>query len=124
MLVDGIINSWAMSISKRNPELMVSFYSNDACLLATYSNFLHGTKEIRNYFQDFLNKDNLKCTITKNLSHLDYDKDTTISNGLYTFSFVENGQLVKVNARYTFVVNRNKIITQHSSLLPEIKYNG
>ena len=123
MLANGIINSWAMSISKRDPMLMTSFYSDDACLLATYSNFLNGTREIRDYFQDFLNKQDLKCTITKNVTHLDYDKDTTISNGLYNFSFLENGQLVKVKARYTFVVNRNKIITQHSSVQPEINYN-
>ena len=119
MLVNGIVNSWAMSISKRDPDLMTSFYSDDACLLATFSDFLHGREQIRNYFLDFLDKEDLKCTITENINQLDYDKDTNVSNGLYTFSFIENGQMVKVKARYTFVVNLNKIITQHSSLAPE-----
>ena len=119
MLANGLVNSWAMSISKRDPMLMTSFYSDDACLLATYSNFLHGKDEILDYFISFLDKEDLKCTITFNATQLDYDKDTTIYNGLYYFSFRDQGQMKVVRARYTFVVNLNKIVTHHSSLLPE-----
>jgi len=119
MLVNGIVNSWAESISKRDPMLMASFYSDDACLLATFSNFLHGKDQIMDYFIHFLNKDDLKCTITFNTTHLDYDRDTTIYNGFYTFSFREYGQYKEVHARYTYVVNLNKIITHNSSLLPK-----
>ena len=119
MLVNGIVNSWAIAISKRSPELMLFMYSDNAVLLATYTPLLQGKREIRGYFQDFLNKENLRCTITKNIDQLDNDKDTSISSGLYTFSFTEYGQEVKVKARYTFVINENKIITHHSSVIPE-----
>ena len=116
---DEIVNIWARSIQQRNPELMTSMYSKDAVLLATYTNLIEGQQGIREYFQDFLNKEYLKCEITKNITQLDYDKDTTVSSGLYIFSFRNYGQLTKVHARYTFVVNLNKIITHHSSIEPE-----
>ena len=119
MLANGLVNSWATSIQFRDPMRMLEFYSDDACLLATYSNFLHGKAEILDYFIHFLDKEDLKCTITFNTTQLDYDRDTTIFNGLYNFSFRDKGQLKVVKARYTYVVNENKIVTHHSSLLPE-----
>jgi len=119
MLVNGIVNSWAESISKRDPMRMLEFYSDNAVLLATYSNLLVGKDQILDYFIHFLDKEDLKCTITYNNTQLDYDKDTSIYNGFYTFSFREYGQYKEVHARYTYVVNLNKIITHHSSLLPE-----
>tara|TARA_R100001163_G_C5034424_1_gene173928 strand:+ start:240 stop:599 length:360 start_codon:yes stop_codon:yes gene_type:complete len=119
MLANGIVNSWAMSIRKRDPMLMTFFYSEDAILLATFSNFLQGKDQILDYFIHFLNKEDLKCTITKDVSQLDYDKDTTIHNGLYFFSFREFGQMKVVKARYTFVINENQILSHHSSLIPE-----
>ena len=119
MLVNGIVNSWAESISKRDPMRMLEFYSDNAVLLATYSNLLVGKDQILDYFIHFLNKEDLKCTITYNTTQLDYDRDTTIYNGLYNFSFRDKGQLKVVKARYTYVVNQNQILTHHSSLLPE-----
>ena len=74
---------------------------------------------LMDYFIHFLNKEDLKCTITKDVSQLDYDQDTTIHNGLYYFSFRDQGQMKVVKARYTFVINQNQILTHHSSLLPE-----
>ena len=119
MLANGLVNSWATSIQFRDPMRMLEFYSDDAVLLATYSNFLQGKEEILDYFIHFLNKEDLKCTITYNTTQLDYDRDTTIFNGLYHFSFRHYGQKKVVHARYTYVVNENKILTHHSSLLPE-----
>ena len=46
MLVNGLVNSWASSIQSRNPMTMLDFYSDNAVLLATYSNLLVGKDEI------------------------------------------------------------------------------
>ena len=119
MLANGLVNSWSSSIQFRDPMRMLEFYSDDAVLLATYSNLLVGKEQILDYFISFLDKEDLKCTITFDTTQLDYDKDTTIYNGLYYFSFRDQGQMKVVRARYTFVVNLNKIVTHHSSLLPE-----
>ena len=67
----------------------------------------------------FLNKQDLKCRILENFTKIDEDRDTKIANGLYEFVYMENGEVQKVVARYTFVINKGKIITHHSSVNPE-----
>ena len=117
MLAHGLVNSWASSIQYRDPMRMLAFYSDDAVLLATYSNLLVGKDQILDYFIHFLDKDSLQCTITDNYT-------TKIGNsyacsGLYNFSFYDQGQFTKVKARYTYVVKDNEIVMHHSSVLPE-----
>ena len=47
------------------------------------------------------------------------NEQNNVSSGLYTFSFDDElGNKVIVPARYTFVVNRNKIVDHHSSEEP------
>ena len=41
------------------------------------------------------------------------------STGLYVFSFVEEGRVKEVEARFTFVSSNNKIVSHHSSLKPK-----
>jgi len=118
--VPQIVKDWCASIKERTPQLMSSFYSNNAVLLATYETMAVGKREINNYFIDFLDKKNLRCRITDNISLIDDDKDTMVCNGLYIFSFVDDyGKKQEVNARYTFVINGGYIITHHSSVNPK-----
>ena len=117
MLANGIVNSWAYSIQFRDPTRMLDFYSDDAVLLATYSNLLVGKTQIMDYFIGFLNKEGLTCRITDNYT-------TQIGNsfaysGLYNFTFYDKGQFTEVKARYTYVVKDNQIVMHHSSVLPE-----
>ena len=116
--IPKIVKRWANNISKRKPKKMISFYSRRAILLATYESMLIGKDEIYGYFVEFLNKENLNCKILENYTQTDYDRDTHIANGLYEFSFNEGGEEKVVLARYTFVVNKDKIITHHSSVNP------
>ena len=116
------VNNWVAVISQPNvtPDDMASLYSRTAVLLATFSSFLKGTEEIKEYFVDFLDKKNLKCEIIKNDTKKCKDTGTEIANGIYVFSFVnENNQTEMVIARYTYVVRKGKIITHHSSLNPK-----
>lgn len=118
--VPQIIKDWCSSISERNPKIMLSFYSNNPILLATYETMAVGKKEIYDYFVEFLDKKNLRCKITDNISIIDDDKDTMICNGLYIFSFVDDyGNKQQVEARYTYVINGGYIITHHSSVNPK-----
>ena len=117
--IPKLVQEWADSIAERNPKLMTNFYSRNAILLATYESLLVGRPQIKGYFNDFLDKDNLSCKIITNYTKIDYDRDTKVANGLYEFSFTENGKPQVVIARYTYVINRKKIITHHSSENPE-----
>lgn len=112
-----IIQEWASSISERDAKKQADFYSKDAILLATYEPILLGKKEIYEYFIDLLSNKNIKCKITENYSM--GNEQNNVSSGLYTFSFDDElGNKVIVPARYTFVVNRNKIVDHHSSEEP------
>lgn len=118
--VPKIVQRWVDSIKKTDPVLQSKFYSKGAILLATYETMLLGRKEILGYMQRFLDKKNMRCRILENYTKIDYDRDTKIANGLYEFKFTdEKGETQSVIARYTYVINRGKIITHHSSENPQ-----
>ena len=118
MLANGIVNSWAYSIQFRDPMRMLDFYSDDAVLLATYSNLLVGKPPILDYFISFLNKEGLQCKVT-DIFHTTFVDGNHACSGLYTFSFYDKGQHQEVDARFTFVVKNNQITMHHSSVDPE-----
>ena len=118
--VPKIVQRWVDSIKRTDPILQSKFYSKTAILLATYETMLLGRKEILGYMQRFLDKKDMKCRILENYTKIDYDRDTKIANGLYEFKFIdENGKPQSVIARYTYVINKGKIITHHSSENPQ-----
>ena len=112
-----IIQQWANSIANRDAKKQTSFYAKSAILLATYEPILLGQQEIYEYFIELLSNENIRCKITKNYSK--GNEKNNVSSGLYTFSFDdEQGNKVIVPARYTFVVNNNRIVDHHSSEEP------
>ena len=117
--IPQIVKEWCASIQERNPQLMGSFYSNDAVLLATYEALALGKAEILDYFNSFLDKKDLQCTITENITQMDNDRDVVIASGFYTFSFIDvEGDKQSVDARYSFVCMGNRIVNHHSSEKP------
>ena len=118
--IPKIIQNWEDSIEQRNPKLMTNFYSRKAILLATYESMLLGRKQIRGYFDEFLDKKGLRCRIRENYTQIDRDRDTRIASGIYEFTFMdENKKKQRVIARYSYVINSGKIINHHSSVNPE-----
>ena len=115
--IPRLVKMWERSIAKKNPRLMTSFYYPNAILLPTFDDIEIGRSQILGYFKEFLNKDAISCFITNNFTQI--TKSVTIANGLYTFITETDTERQLVNARYTFVIKNNKIITHHSSILPE-----
>jgi hypothetical protein len=114
----AILLKWAKGISTNNPKYMTSFYSKRAVLLATYEPLALGRKDIYNYFVDFLNKTNMKCQITTCINQRGLD-GVVVSSGFYTFTFEDKLGLQEVEARFTYVILDNKIVTHHSSEMPD-----
>ena len=115
--IPNIVQNWANSIANRNAKTQTSFYSKDALLLATYEPILIGQQEIYNYFLDLLSKKNIRCVIRENYSI--NNLEMIVASGLYTFSFEDDdNETINIPARYTFVIQRNKIIDHHSSEEP------
>ena len=117
--VPKIVQKWVDNIKKTDPASQTKFYSKTAILLATFETMLIGKEQILGYMVSFLDKENLKCRILENYTKIDEDRDTKIANGLYEFAYTENGVAQKVIARYTYVINKGRIITHHSSVNPE-----
>jgi hypothetical protein len=112
-----LVDFWAKSIGALTPYEMSNLYSDNAILLATYENLLLGKQQIRGYFDDFLDKENLSCEIVDNFTQ-SFAREQ-IASGIYLFSFTENGNEKIVKARYSFVIYDGKIVNHHSSETPE-----
>lgn len=117
--VPTILSDWASSIRANNSSEMVNFYCQNAVLVGTYSQPLEvGLKQIREYFDMFLDRKSISCKILDNVNQeLDC---CMISSGVYEFRV--DGK--KVTARYSYVFkkinNRMRIVNHHSSELVKV----
>ena len=119
---ENALKAWVDAVETRNTDTVLKQYDDDAVLLATFAAKPITTQEGRRaYFDELLKKKNLKVTIDE--LHTERDGDIALANGLYTFSFTENGKTVKVPARFSFVFEEEshgwEIEAHHSSLLPK-----
>jgi uncharacterized protein (TIGR02246 family) len=109
---------WITSISKGDPDLMVSLYANDAILHGTTSPVVReGHTLIREYFAG------LTATVTMNFvepQHIRVYGDVAINSGNYQTKI---GDAAPVKLRYSFVYHhvggKWLIVDHHSSRLPE-----
>lgn len=114
---------WGNALASGNPKQIASLYDKNAYLYATFTNRLHGPDQITGYFTNLMKKKDLQVKFTE--EHVRVFKDAAVNSGLYVFSFDDNGKIVKVPARYTFVFEKEPkgwvIVDHHSSILPEQK---
>ena len=120
--VHALTQNWLCTVCTRNPAAVASLYAPDGILVGTVAQRIKQTPaEIQTYFDTFLAKDGICGNVTSQMSqeYLGWAIDT----GTYTFSWTENGNVVEVPARYTFVWRKTphgwKIANHHSSALPE-----
>ena len=115
-----MLEIWVEKIRTNDPTQVVSLYHNDGLLLGTFSDIERkGHDLILAYFENLL-KSQVDVEIVTQHKH---ESDSIITNsGLY--NFIVDGKTV--NARFSFVViltdggvNSWKILSHHSSLLPE-----
>jgi len=117
--IPTILRDWATSISANNSNEMVNFYCENAVLVGTYSQPLEvGLKQIREYFEMFLDRKSISCKILDNVNQ--ELSCCMISSGVY--EFMVDGE--KVVARYSYVFkninNRMRIVNHHSSELVKL----
>jgi uncharacterized protein (TIGR02246 family) len=113
---------WAQALASRKVENIIALYDPQAVLLATFTNQLDSTDKITNYFTGLFAKEGLKVEYNEQKIRI-LDENTAMNCGLYTFSFTENGKVVEVPARYTFIYEKKgdtwSIVQHHSSIRPE-----
>ena len=115
-----MLKTWVEKIRTNDPKQVVSLYHDDGLLLGTFSDIERkGHNLILEYFENLL-KSNVDVEIVTEHKH---ETESLVTNsGLY--NFIVDGKTV--NARFSFVVtltdggvNSWKILSHHSSLLPE-----
>lgn len=117
------LENWIDQINSGNLEQVVSLYSQDALLFATFDEKpLNSPALIDGYFDSFLARDGAGVELdSASVCHSKLGENHYSSTGLYTFFFKEGDQHVRQKARFTFIFNLQKtgsIIHHHSSVIP------
>jgi uncharacterized protein (TIGR02246 family) len=122
-VIAGLFDTWNKALATGKPEAVVALYADDGILLPTVSNKVRTNHaEIQDYFEHFLQ---LKPQGVINEQHIKIlDDNTAINDGIYTFTVTKEGKEQKVQARYTYVYEKDdagvwKIQVHHSSKMPE-----
>ena len=118
--VSTFLEVWVNKIQTGDPKSVTKLYHENGLLLGTFSNKERlGHDLILEYFENLL-KSKVDVEILTETAHA--DGGLQVSSGFY--NFVVDGKTV--NARFSFVVtltdggvNSWKILSHHSSLLPE-----
>jgi hypothetical protein len=120
--VQAALDNWGNALASRKPEVIVPLYAPNAVLQATLNNTpITNQEERTKYFTSLMAREGLKVEFTETI--INVINGVGIANGLYTFSFQENGKTVEVPARFTYVLQKGEkdnwlIIAHHSSMLP------
>jgi len=126
MKINPLLMEWVKYFNEHDVDSITSMYHENAILLPTFELICTTEDQIVTYFYNLLQKDRLRCDVAADFSNQPANykastisPNTVISNGVYVFSFYENGKLVTQRARFTYVFHNNLIITHHSSVDPE-----
>jgi len=116
-IASELLQKWVGAIKSGDPKQVVSLYRDDGILLGTFSNKERiGHDLIFEYFENLL-KSPVEVQIVSEHPHV--FESSAVNSGLY--NFITDGKTI--NARFSFAYSKNdaewKIISHHSSVLPE-----
>lgn len=120
--IAGLFDRWNAALATGKPQEVLKLYAPNAILEPTVSNEVRDTsEEIQDYFAHFLQ---LKPRGVINYRQIRVlDENTALDAGVYTFSVIKDGAPSKVQARYSFVYEKQhgewRIMNHHSSSMPE-----
>ena len=112
-----LLQKWVSTIKQGGPKQVTNLYHENGILLGTFSAKKRiGHELILEYFENLL-KNPVEVEIVS--EHVHTSESMAVNSGLY--NFITNGKTI--NARFSFVYARDnaewKIISHHSSVLPE-----
>ncbi|MFC9786156.1 SgcJ/EcaC family oxidoreductase [Rhodococcus sp. NPDC127528] len=120
--ISALFTEWNDALATGNPETVAALYAPDAVLIPTVSNVVRTDHAgIVDYFTGFLPS---KPSAVIEQSFIDIlDSDNAIDTGTYRFTLHKDGAPETVDARYTFVYQKQDdqwlIVNHHSSEMPE-----
>jgi 4a-hydroxytetrahydrobiopterin dehydratase len=113
---------WVNAFNHEDLAVITACYAEDAVLWGTRSQvWTSGQVGIRGYFQVVF-ESGRQVRVRVLSQQLSQSPGVHISNGIYQFGSVENGQPAVADARFTFVwragVDSMVLLSHHSSLMP------
>lgn len=119
--IASLFDQWNNALQSGDPGKVVELYAEQSVLLPTVSNGPRLTPaEKTDYFRHFLEK---QPSAKINFRHIAIGCDMSVDSGIYTFTLAKSGEVLR--GRYSFVYHwdgfRWRIISHHSSLMPETK---
>lgn len=115
----SLLDNWVDSINKGDLDKLCTLYSPKAVLIPSTTNIVkQSPNDIRDYFATALQKEKLTANLLS--CNTLYENGHQIYRGNYAFTWYEEGRLRSVKAQYSFVIDNEKIIVHHSSLLTGI----
>ena len=117
------LDNWIKYINAGEYGNLVSMYSTEALLFATFdSKPLDTPSLIQGYFKGFLAKEGSGVELdSSSVRHVALGDSSYSSTGLYTFFFKDDAQLIRHAARFTFIFGQDSsapILHHHSSVIP------
>ena len=114
------VDNWLNTLCTHNVDDIVALYAPDGILLGTVAEEIaEGRSEIRKYFEMFVQKKpcgKITSMLVQNFGSV------KVVDGTYTFELQDGKDTTVVDARYTFVFQRQQgrwmIMTHHSSKQP------
>jgi len=115
------VKKWE-SLFNKNDISIVDTYATNGILIGTFAIAIKkGRETIKPYFEGLFKKQNLRVDFDNDVFVNELDNAYIVS-GFYEFSFDENGERKKSNARYSYVVQNINgqmlIVNHHSSEIP------
>lgn len=112
-----VLDKFQLTINNHNLELLMKLYCDDAILTPAFSTKLkRGKTEIRKFYKDFFEKDDVHITVYQvNTQKVD---DLKVDNGMYVMSWKNEGFEKEEHIRFSLVIKDGKIVTDHSSIEP------
>jgi len=119
--IAALFDQWNNALQSGDPDKVAALYAEQSVLLPTVSNEPRFTLDEKlDYFRHFLEK---QPSAKIDSRHIDIGCDMAADSGIYTFTLAKSAEIIR--ARYSFVYQcdglRWRIISHHSSLMPETK---
>lgn len=119
---ERMLNLWVKYFNENNALGILTLYDANACLIPTFSSdFFTSNKTIKGYFSKLFTKQLISVTVEENKMDELNTTNCQIIFGVYTFTYMDEGTLITVPSRYTFLLDLERsrpILHHHSSKLP------
>ncbi len=120
-----VLYKWCENINSGKMEKLLELYDDNAIIIPTFSQTIITTNEMRkSYFSRLFNLRQLSVTLHKEPPFVQkVTESIEIISGFYTFQYLTDEKHTAFDARYSFVINKERekpILHHHSSLMPEV----